>query len=76
MQPRTLMTLAACAQQPSSKRIGVLMAGDETDSAAKALLSLFTQELSTLGWRDGGNMRTEVRWCRTGCEPWRKSWSR
>jgi putative tryptophan/tyrosine transport system substrate-binding protein len=55
--------LAARAQQPSSKRIGVLMAGDETDSAARAFLALFTQELSALGWRDGGNVRVEVRWC-------------
>jgi len=55
---------AARAQQAGPERlVGVLMAGDETDPAARVFLSLFRQELSALGWRDGRNMRMEVRWC-------------
>jgi ABC transporter substrate binding protein len=44
------------------RRIGVLMAVDENDPAAKAQLSRFTQGLSELGWSDGRNLRTVVRW--------------
>jgi putative ABC transport system substrate-binding protein len=34
----------------------------ETDSAPRAYLSAFTQELAKLGWTDGGNLRLAVRW--------------
>jgi putative tryptophan/tyrosine transport system substrate-binding protein len=55
--------LAARAQQGDRmRRIGVLMAFDENDPAAKAQLSRFTQGLSELGWSDGRNLRTVVRW--------------
>jgi putative ABC transport system substrate-binding protein len=52
--------LAARAQQP--RRVGVLMAHSETDTAPKAYLAAFTQELARLGWTDGGNLRLVVRW--------------
>jgi putative tryptophan/tyrosine transport system substrate-binding protein len=53
---------ATRAEQPGIRRIGVLMALSETDSAAKGLLSEFTLGLAELGWTDGRNMRLDVRW--------------
>jgi ABC-type uncharacterized transport system substrate-binding protein len=55
--------LAARAQQPDRvRRIGVLLGLAEDDPEAKALLSEFTQGLSELGWVEGRNLRTDVRW--------------
>src|SRR5437016_3606107 len=55
--------LAARAQQPERmRRIGVLMSADEDDPEGKAQLSGFSQELAALGWTDGRNLRTEIRW--------------
>src|SRR5258707_15697483 len=55
--------LAARAQQANRvRRIGVLMTYDENDPGAKAFLSGFWQGLSELGWSDGRNLRTEIRW--------------
>jgi len=54
--------LAARAQQPAGmRRIGVLLSLTESDEG-KAQLSGFTQGLAELGWVDGRNLRTEVRW--------------
>jgi putative ABC transport system substrate-binding protein len=59
---------AACpavarAQQPERmRRIGVLMAGDESDPLRKNWISVFTQALARLGWTDGRNLRMELRW--------------
>jgi putative ABC transport system substrate-binding protein len=55
--------LVARAQQPDRvRRVGVLMAFDETDPEGKARLSGFTQGLSELGWTDNRNLRMDVRW--------------
>jgi putative tryptophan/tyrosine transport system substrate-binding protein len=55
--------LAARAQQGERvRRIGVLMALDQSDPEAKAYLSAFVQGLSELGWTDGRNLRMDVRW--------------
>ena len=55
--------LAARAQQPERmRRLGILMAFDENDLEAKGWLSIFRQGLAELGWTDGRNLRTEVRW--------------
>jgi putative ABC transport system substrate-binding protein len=55
--------LAARAQQGDRvRRIGVLLAGDENDPAAKARYSAFTQALAGLGWTDGRNVRVDLRW--------------
>ena len=73
MQRREFITLlrgvavawprAARAQQTDRvRRIGVLMALSETNSAAKGLLSEFALGLAELGWTDGRNMRLDVRW--------------
>ncbi|MBV9532090.1 MAG: ABC transporter substrate-binding protein [Bradyrhizobium sp.] len=55
--------LAGRAQQgEQARRIGVLMAYDESDPEAKSLVSVFTQGLSELGWSTGGNVHLEIRW--------------
>jgi putative ABC transport system substrate-binding protein len=55
--------LVARAQQTDRvRRIGVLMPFDENDPEAKAYLSGFMQGLAELGWTDGRNLRTDVRW--------------
>jgi putative ABC transport system substrate-binding protein len=55
--------LAARAQQGNRVwRIGVLMGGDENDPVLKPHVSAFTQALANLGWTDGRNVRTDLRW--------------
>src|SRR6516162_10326487 len=55
--------LAARAQQGGRvRRIGVLMPGDETDPVAKTAVSAFIQALVDLGWVDGRNVQTDLRW--------------
>jgi putative ABC transport system substrate-binding protein len=55
--------LAADAQQRERmRRIGVLMGQDENDPEVKPRLSAFTQALAGLGWTEGRNMRTDLRW--------------
>src|ERR1700680_4902688 len=61
--------IAARAQQPvRMRRIGVLMDRDENDPAEKANLSGFAQALGELGWTDGRNLRTDVRWAGSNIE--------
>jgi putative ABC transport system substrate-binding protein len=55
--------LAASAQQTQRmRRIGVLMAGDESSPVTKTIVSAFTQALADLGWIDGRNVRMDLRW--------------
>jgi putative tryptophan/tyrosine transport system substrate-binding protein len=56
--------LTARAQRPERmRRIGVLMAYQESDPEGKApRLYGFTRGLSELGWTDGRNLRLDVRW--------------
>jgi putative ABC transport system substrate-binding protein len=55
--------LVAFAQKPDrTRRIGVLMSLEENDPEGKAQLFGFTQGLADLGWSDGTNLRTDVRW--------------
>jgi putative tryptophan/tyrosine transport system substrate-binding protein len=44
------------------RRIGVLRGHDENDPLAKTSVSAFTQALADLGWTDGRNVRTDLRW--------------
>ena len=52
--------IAARAQQP--KRLGVLMSGAATEPQQQSYLATFVQGLRKLGWIDGQNLQTEVRW--------------
>ena len=55
--------LAARAQQGNVRRIGVLDFGDEnTPLSKRTTFSAFTQALAALGWTDGRNVRTDLRW--------------
>jgi putative ABC transport system substrate-binding protein len=55
--------LAAHGQQPERMRlVGVLMAYAESDPAAQAAVLAFRDELAKLGWKEGNNLRIEVRW--------------
>jgi putative ABC transport system substrate-binding protein len=55
--------VVAQAQQPErTRRIGVLSGMDENDPEAKRRVSAFTQALADLGWTEGRNVRTDLRW--------------
>jgi putative tryptophan/tyrosine transport system substrate-binding protein len=55
--------LAARAQQAERPRlIGVLMAWPESDPRAPSWLAAFRDALAKLGWREGNNIRIELRW--------------
>jgi putative ABC transport system substrate-binding protein len=54
--------MARAQQGERVRRIGVLMALDETDPQGKARFSGFTQGLAELGWTNGRNVRIDVRW--------------
>jgi putative tryptophan/tyrosine transport system substrate-binding protein len=60
-----LWSHASSAQNPGgARRIGILLSLAESDPEGKAQLSGFTQGLAELGWIEGRNLRTEVRWGR------------
>ena len=55
--------LVARAQQGDRvRRVGVLMSWNENDPVTKSWLSAFIQALADLGWVDGRNVRTDLRW--------------
>src|SRR5947208_8419374 len=54
--------LAAWAQQPKVRRIGVLMNLASDDAEGQARLAAFHQGLQQLGWSVGGNVRIDYRW--------------
>ena len=49
-----------------TRRIGVLMGGDESDPVGKTRLSAFTRALADFGWTEGRNVRTDLRWAGDG----------
>jgi putative ABC transport system substrate-binding protein len=59
----TLWPPVAHGQQPERMRlVGVLMAYAESDPAAQAAVVAFRDGLAKLGWKEGNNLRIEVRW--------------
>src|SRR5436190_20545974 len=56
--------LAARAQQPGRqmRRVGVLMNGNESDPVYRAYVAAFVQTLQRLAWREGQNLRIDLRW--------------
>src|SRR5271167_2849888 len=53
----------ARSQQNERKRlIGVLMSYAESDPVAQAMIAEFRDGLAKLGWTEGSNLRTELRW--------------
>ena len=53
--------LAARAQQ-GERRIGLLMNGVPTEPSYRSWADIFVKTLQTLGWRDGQNLRLDIRW--------------
>ena len=55
--------LAARAQQPQGmRRVGILMPFPKTDSEYEIRVRAFRQELTKLGWTEGGNVQFDERW--------------
>ena len=55
--------LAAWAQQPERmRRIGVLMAYEESVAEAQAWVAAFREGFRKLGWTEGGDFQIDVRW--------------
>jgi putative tryptophan/tyrosine transport system substrate-binding protein len=54
--------LAARAQQPELRRVGVLLNTAADDMVFQARVGAFLQGLALLGWTIGHNVRIEVRW--------------
>jgi putative tryptophan/tyrosine transport system substrate-binding protein len=53
--------VAQAQQQARVRRVGVLMTSAQ-DADGTARLAAFQKGLQALGWRDGANMRVDVRW--------------
>jgi putative tryptophan/tyrosine transport system substrate-binding protein len=58
--------LAARAQQPAMRRIGVLMNLAADDPEGQGRVTAFVQALQQLGWIEGRNMRIDYRWAHAG----------
>jgi putative tryptophan/tyrosine transport system substrate-binding protein len=64
--------LSALTQPPSTRRVGVVLAFDESDRRPQAWLSAFTQGLAELGWTAGRNLQIEIRWAGSDVDLMRK----
>jgi putative ABC transport system substrate-binding protein len=60
--------IAARAQQPGLRRIGVLMGYAENDSEAQGWVAAFRDGLQKLGWTEGRNIRIDTRWAASDTE--------
>jgi putative ABC transport system substrate-binding protein len=54
--------LAVHAQQPSMKRVAVVIPDSQGDREWQVRLAAFVEALARLGWSDGRNVRLDVRW--------------
>ena len=55
--------LAARAQKPGpTRRVAVLMNDKPTEPQFQSDVDIFIKTLQTLGWRDGQNLRLDIRW--------------
>jgi hypothetical protein len=54
--------LLRAQQRERVRRIGVLMNAEENDPEYKAYLAAFVQQLRSLGWSEGQNLRLDARW--------------
>jgi putative ABC transport system substrate-binding protein len=57
---------ADAQQQDRSRRIGLLIAGRETDREVQRRVVAFREELEKLGWVDSRNIRIDTRWAVPG----------
>jgi putative ABC transport system substrate-binding protein len=54
--------LAARSGQAGQRLIGALIGTAQSDPTAQSWFAAFQDGLAKLGWREGGNLRTELRW--------------
>jgi putative tryptophan/tyrosine transport system substrate-binding protein len=54
--------LAARAQRPAMKRVGVLMGALEADAEYQARIKAFREALASLGWSEENNIHLDIRW--------------
>jgi putative tryptophan/tyrosine transport system substrate-binding protein len=54
--------LAARARQAGQRLIGALIGTAQSDPTAQSWFAAFQDGLAKLGWREGENLRTELRW--------------
>jgi putative tryptophan/tyrosine transport system substrate-binding protein len=54
--------MAARAQPDAVRRIGMLIAGGESDREGQRRLAAFREELQKLGWAEPRNIRIDARW--------------
>jgi len=54
--------LAASAQEPERRRIGVLLSPAADDLEYQGRIAAFQQALQQLGWTDARNVRIDIRW--------------
>ena len=54
--------LAARAQEPERRRIGVLLSPAADDLEYQGRIAAFQQALQQLGWTDARNVRIDIRW--------------
>jgi putative tryptophan/tyrosine transport system substrate-binding protein len=66
--------LAARAQQPAEgiRRISILMNTTPDDPEGRARVAAFAQALQKLGWTEGGNVRTDIRWAVDDADRYRR----
>jgi putative tryptophan/tyrosine transport system substrate-binding protein len=50
------------AHADAARIVGILMQGSETNARAARLFSVLRQSLADLGWREGVNLKLELRW--------------
>jgi putative ABC transport system substrate-binding protein len=66
-------SISARAQQPERlRRIGVLINFRADDPEGQARLAAFRQTLGEIGWKDGDNVRMDVRWAGDDAELYRR----
>ncbi len=54
--------LATGQEGSEQKRVGVLISGKETDKNVRSRLAVFKKAMQAFEWRDGKNVRYDVRW--------------
>jgi putative tryptophan/tyrosine transport system substrate-binding protein len=65
-------TLARAQQPERIRKIGVLMNLSSEDPEAQARVKVYAQAVQKLGWIEGGNVRTEIRWAANDPDRYRR----
>jgi putative tryptophan/tyrosine transport system substrate-binding protein len=62
----TAWPLSARSQQEQPRRIGVLLAGRDSDPEWQLRVAAFRDELNQFGWMEGRNLQIDMRWVAPG----------